>query len=452
MWRLRDAYEGTQIFGATGSGKTSGSGAAIARAFLRAQMGGLVCCAKPEERTTWEQYAKETGREKSLIIISPDGPHRFNFIDYEQRRAGAGAGQTENLVNLLTVVTEIAEGKVDSASADPFWPRATRQLLRNAIDLITLAGDAVTLDTISELVASAPITAPQSDEWRDGNTYCATCIRKAVAAPKSPRQVHDLGTAGRYWLKSFATMNDRTRTSIIATFTATADLISHGIAWELLGEELTISPESALDGGIIVLDLPIQEYGEVGRVVQGIWKYMFQRAMLRRNVVQDPRPVFLWCDESQNFINSYDYEFQATARSARAATVYLTQNISNYHAKLGTNGHAAALALLGNFQTKVFHANGDYVTNQYAADTLGQHLVYLEGENLGASMADQQSTGSYSESRSQQLQYKILPADFARLRKGGPENNLMVDGVIFQGGREWKANGDTYLRASFKQQ
>ena len=30
-WTIRDSYEGVQIFGATGSGKTSGSGATIAR-------------------------------------------------------------------------------------------------------------------------------------------------------------------------------------------------------------------------------------------------------------------------------------------------------------------------------------------------------------------------------------------------------------------------------------
>ena len=59
----RHVCEGIQIFGGTGSGKTSASGAHIARAFLRAGFGGLVMCAKPEERRLWEQYAKETGRE-----------------------------------------------------------------------------------------------------------------------------------------------------------------------------------------------------------------------------------------------------------------------------------------------------------------------------------------------------------------------------------------------------
>ena len=45
-WRIKDACEGTVIFGGTGSGKTSGSGRALARSFLAAGFGGLVLCAK----------------------------------------------------------------------------------------------------------------------------------------------------------------------------------------------------------------------------------------------------------------------------------------------------------------------------------------------------------------------------------------------------------------------
>src|SRR5438552_2035229 len=70
-WRIKDAFEGVQIFGATGSGKTSGSGAAVAKSFLSAGFGGLVLTAKPDERALWEGYCRETGREQSLIVFSP---------------------------------------------------------------------------------------------------------------------------------------------------------------------------------------------------------------------------------------------------------------------------------------------------------------------------------------------------------------------------------------------
>ena len=49
VFTLRDACQGVHVFGGIGSGKTSGSGKALASAYLRAGFGGLVLCAKPDE-------------------------------------------------------------------------------------------------------------------------------------------------------------------------------------------------------------------------------------------------------------------------------------------------------------------------------------------------------------------------------------------------------------------
>ena len=65
-WTLRDACQGTQIMGGTGSGKTSGTGRAIAMAFLRAGFGGLVLCAKPVELREYD--GKPIGDAATRII------------------------------------------------------------------------------------------------------------------------------------------------------------------------------------------------------------------------------------------------------------------------------------------------------------------------------------------------------------------------------------------------
>lgn len=449
-WTIRDACEGVQIFGAIGSGKTSGSGAALAKAFLRQGFGGLVMCAKPEERVLWEKYAAETGRSEHLIVISPDQPWRFNFLDYELKREGKGAGQTENLVNLLSHITEIAEGKAEQNGGDAFWARAMRELIRNGIDLLSIARGSITLEDICRLIAEAPQNTAQllDEKWR-ATSSCAACLQLADEKKKSEREAHDFDVTARYWLKSFPELSDRTRTGIVSTFTSVADILLHGIAWELFCTTTNIVPEVTYrDGAIILLDLPIQEYHDVGRITQGIFKFMFQRAILRRDSNQHPRPVFLWADEAQNFISSFDYQYQAVARSARACTVYLTQNISNYYSVLGSRGRDESNALLGNFQTKIFHANSDSPTNQYAADMIAQNWIMTA--NFGNNIGD--SGGSRSSGGNQTLAYKVLPGEFTTLKKGGPANNLQVEGIMFQGGRVWKATGETYVRAVFRQE
>ena len=449
FWTIRDACEGLQVFGSTGAGKTSGVGATVGNGFLCAGFGGLVFCAKAEERELWERYAKETGRSEDVIVFSPSQPWRFNFLDYELRREGEGSGQTENLVNLFTAIVEIVEGKQGQHNGDRFWERAMKELLRNAIDLLALAQGTITLEEIIELIADAPQSHEQANDknW-EKNSFCLYCIHAAGEKTKTPSQAHDFQVLLRYWLKSYPGLNDRTRTSITATFTSVADILSHGIVWELLATETNLVPEVTYrDGAIIILDLPIQEYRETGRIVQGIFKYMFQQAILRRDTKKYPRPVFLWADEAQNFISSFDYQFQSVARSARACTVYMTQNISNYYSVLGAQGRDEANALLGNLQTKVFHANSDVPTNEYAADTIGK----IRQKKISYNNSTTEAGGTRGTNVSEVEEHKVMPAAFTTLRKGGPQNNYQVEAVIFQGGRIWKATGDTYLPVIFTQ-
>src|SRR5215217_1735587 len=89
-WCLNDAFQGVQVLGGTGSGKSSGSGQAIARAFLEANLGGLVLTAKTDEVFAWQKYAKDTGRAADLLIVDEQAKWRFNFLRYELKRPGVG--------------------------------------------------------------------------------------------------------------------------------------------------------------------------------------------------------------------------------------------------------------------------------------------------------------------------------------------------------------------------
>lgn len=142
-WTLRDAVEGTLILGATGSGKTSGSGRTIARTMLACGFGGLVLTAKADERALWEGYCRDTNRVDDLIVFGPNSSqHRFSFLDHEMTRKGEGAGLTENVVNLLSTVLEVAERNSTGGGGredEGYFKRANRQFCRNVVDLLALA-------------------------------------------------------------------------------------------------------------------------------------------------------------------------------------------------------------------------------------------------------------------------------------------------------------------------
>jgi hypothetical protein len=459
VWHLRDAYEGVQIFGGTGSGKTSGSGKAVAESFLYAGMGGLILTAKPGEPQLWQHYAKAQGRERQLVIFSPSQPWRFNFLDYEFSRPGAGAGITTNLVNLFTAVLEVSQsGQMEN---DGYWKRALQQLLRNAIDLQAVAQGRLSLPDIAHIVRSAPVSPEQADnpDWR-ASSFCAQCIQTGLTRVEydptlEPSRRRDFQQAAEYWLGEFPALAEKTRSIIVNMFSGIADGFLRGQLHDLFCTTTNITPDACEKGALILLDLPVKEYGDVGRFAQVLFKNIWQKAIERRDPTSSPRPVFLWADEAQNFITTYDMQFQATARSSRAATVYLTQNLPNYYASLGggDKGKAQADALLGNLQTKIFHANGDPTTNNWASDLFAKAWQSHGGISYqtGRPPQGQQAQGP-SYNTHQSFDFAVEPMRFHHLRKGGRENGYLVDGIIFQAGRQWAGNdGLNSIEVEFSQ-
>ncbi len=187
-WSLDHAFQGVQVFGGTGSGKSTGSGQAIARAFLDANLGGLVLTAKADEAGVWRQYAKDANRERDLIVVEEGAGYRFNFLRYELKRPGVGAGHTENLVNLFCSVLEASERRNgQSGSSDSYWQRTLKQLLRNAIDLAVLAIDDLDLPSLYRIVTSAPVSRADvtDEEWRK-ESACFALLE--VAAGKAEQK------------------------------------------------------------------------------------------------------------------------------------------------------------------------------------------------------------------------------------------------------------------------
>ncbi len=288
------AVEGTLITGATGSGKTSGSGRHIALAMLKGGWGGLVLTAKADERRVWERYCQEAGRSADLIVFGPNQPWRFNFLAYELQRPGAGAGLTENLVALFTTVLEMAErgggsgGTGGGGSDEGYWRRANRQLCRNAVDLLVLATGSVSIPDLYRLVVSAPTSAESvaSPAWRAAS-FCFRCLAAADQRQKTATQLRDLELVSDYFLLEFAGLSDKTRSSIVSTFTSMIDVLNRGLLRDLYGGETNVTPDWVTAGKVIVIDLPVKEYAEVGTIAQGIFKFLFQRAIERRDVGQN---------------------------------------------------------------------------------------------------------------------------------------------------------------------
>jgi hypothetical protein len=450
---IGQACEGVQIFGGIGSGKTTGSGEALARAFLSAGFGGLVLCAKKDVLNEWKRYARETGRDNNILVFDTSGDFVFPFLQYEIEREGEGAGYTENMVRLFTTVYEAINRSKSEGGQDPYWTRAMQQLLRNAIDLCIISKGTVSVPLIHEVIMSAAKSVEEIDtkEWKD-RSICWNLLNEGNQKDLDKWTRADFDSTAAFWLEEYPNLGEKTRASVLSTLTSMMDIFLRRPFRMLFSEapddrRKIARPELTHKGVIIVLSLPVKEFGDAGRAAQVVYKYLWQQAVERRKVDKSTIPVFLWVDEAQNFVTEYDMQFQATARSTMACTVYMTQNLPNYYAEMGGEQSKYRVdSLIGNLQTKIWHANSDPLTNENAAETIGKswHVRKTSGESYGA------DNFNLSSGQNESFDYDVPPQSFTKLRKGGMLNNKIVEAIIFQNGRMWN-NDKTYLPTQFKQ-
>jgi len=479
-WTIGDATEGCQIFGATGSGKSSGSGKQIAMSFLKNGFGGLVLCAKPDEKEHWEQYARDAGREDDLVIFEP-GKGEFNPLYFEQNRMGDGRGETLNMVNMIMVLYDLGKsfmsGGAGGGENEKFWDQSLRRLTSRCLDLLKFSQvHGLSIINMRNLLGSSfsreeadrykelrsilldknagendkDIVIQELEQWSKTSFFleCLNAIENLEGL--SPDQEDTKVMVKDYFLREFAYLSERTKSIIVESFLGLVEPFLTGMLKRqftgTISEELW--PELTYEEGkIIILDFPVKQHLVAGVYAQGIYKYCWMQEMERRKINEENlRPVFLWIDEAQFFLNAeYDSLFQTTARGSLCCTVYLTQNLNSYYFAMGKqNPQARTKSLLGNLNTKIYHSNGDYDTNNFAAEAIGKDFRSMMSLNV-------QNTQAGSTTHSEQLHFEVFPHDFTMLKKGGrKKTGYKSEAIIFKSGDGW-SNDKNYLKVTFSQ-
>ncbi|MCF8324416.1 MAG: type IV secretory system conjugative DNA transfer family protein [Leadbetterella sp.] len=459
-WTIKDSFEGIFIAGGIGSGKSTGSGRMLALKYLSNGYGGLVLTAKPEKET-WLEYCRLAGREADLLVIEPNGQHCFNFLQYES--AHSKDSLTENIVEVLKTVIRAGQEK-EGSKDDPFWETALDMLIFNVIDLCRLAYGTLSIQNMFDIVQTIPkghenlqseTTQGEVKAFQKAFELARSMVTKKIdawVASFTPEQENILlkdnfkfeselldaipearllKFLDQFFFDSFINLSEKTRSIIDFTFS--------GFLFRLLREPVyslfcrndsTLTPEDCLNGKIILINLPVKLYHKVGRDCQILFKYIWQRAMEKRSINSCSRPVFLWADEAQNFLHEHDADFQATARSSRIATVYISQNLPNLYACMGgAKAEFRVKSFLGTLGTKIFHANADIETNRYSSELIGDAFFEDASSSVTVSKDFSQTKG-----KSLKLERLVRPEDFVRLKTGGPKNNFHVEGFLHKQG------------------
>lgn len=447
LFTVRDSFENIFITGSTGSGKTSGSGYAFASAMLDQQgvapedkMGMLVFLYKRGDSRDWLRWAQEHGRAGDIIHIRAEDENVFNLLERYQN------AEPMNAVNALMCISQLSQNGGNRKEGESFWEVEQQKRLDRLIRLNQMSGLPLNIITLYQIHISAPVEPEQltDESFREGS-FCWQLLAKAAARMGQDNPAFRL--VEDYFIREMPWLADRTSSSIRAMVSAILEpFVSSNMLRRLFCGGSSLRLEEAFSGKIILLDIPVQTHEHAGRIAQIMLKYAFQKAVEQRDMREYPNPFIFWQDEAQVFLTPYDHSFMSTCRSSRAGSVLLSQNISNFYAALGGGSQAEAQvnSLLALCNTKVFHANNDYVTNEWAAKTIGMGVRNLSSFNISNHHDSSSSTST------QQIHFQVEPKDFSMLRNGGTKNNFMVDAIIAGTGRVFSSRSN-YLPVTFQQ-
>lgn len=452
---VRDLLNGgVSIMGRVGSGKTSGSGKWLGEALVRfPRSGGLILCAKPaEDKSMWQRIFAEAGRGDDLLIFEPGGKLQLNFLDYVHQMGG----DTREITKCVTTIGEtLRSSDTNSGENSQFWEREQSRMIYNAVEIVKLASGRVTAPDLHRFITTAASSPAEitSDRWQ--KQFHCECLRKAFAAEKPGVAALDYQLAEAYWLAEIPGMDPRTRSSILVGVLGILHVFNTGNVRALASSDTNVSPEDMLAGRWVLVNMPPAQWGDAGNFINAGWKYLTQCRVLRRQAKPGDAINVIWCDEAQQFLNSFDAHYLAQCRSHLGSMVFLTQSIHSYYAALpGKNGHDQADALLTNFHHKVFHALGDAGSAEYASSLLGKDLQTLFGGSVAPQeelfdtlMGQSRFTGSFS----QHYESVVQPNVFMNgLRTGGAANRFVVDAIAVRSGEPF-SDGKNFMWVSFSQ-
>lgn len=452
---VRGLLSNLLVVGRTGSGKTSGSGQALLRGILRhPRSGGIVLANKPEDRRDFARLAAEMGRDGDVLWFSPQGSLRFNVLDHVYRVSG---GNTREVVNGLSTIGEsLRNGGGRRGEDAEMWRNLSEEHLYHAVQAVKLACHGVTAVDLQRFLNGAARSPDElrSETWRQG--FHNQVLQAAMAATKSPEDATDYEECVQYFLGHWPGLADRTRSSIEIGVESLLFVLNTGLARSLISTTTNFDIGDVAHGKWLFVDTSPSALGDAGLLIGASLKYIVQKDILRRDARAGDGFVTVWLDEYAQWATSFDArQFLPMCRSHRGALVALTQSVHGLRAALGGTGEHESSLLLANFHHRLFHALGSTEDAEFASDLVGQRHRMLLGGSMGpAQSLGEELFGGHSRLTSNfstQLEAVIQPRAFLNgLRCGGPENSFLTDVIIVRTGEPF-ANGENFLRATFRQ-
>lgn len=356
-------YQNMLITGAIGSGKTSSAMYPITRQLiaykssnLHEKLGMLILDVKGNYIYQVENYTKLYNREKDIIPIQISGEFKYNPLDNIALKPTVLANRLKTILLLFS-----------PNNTESYWIDKSETVLAEAIKLCRLYNNGyVTFKELHNLITNHDYYFEKINTLRN----------KFLKHKFNSDQNYDLLSALNFFEKEFYSLDSRTFnilkseiTRITSCFVSDSDVLK------------TFCPEKSKNnfpgfqniiesGKIVILNMNINEYKNLSKIIATYLKLDFQTEVLRRLATNSTNihPVAFISDEYSEYVSATDANFFSQSRESKCINIVSTQSYTSLLNAL--NNKYSVEVIVQNLVNKLWFRSDDMFTIEDAQKQL----------------------------------------------------------------------------------
>lgn len=378
-------FQNILITGTIGSGKTSSAMYPFTRQLLEykyndanSKIGMLILDVKGNYFSQVYNYAKNIGRLDDLIEIKIKGKYFYNPLDKPFLKPSVIANQLKTILLLFS-----------PNNSESYWLDKAEAVLTEAIKLCRLYNNNyVTFTEIHNLVTKPDYYHEKIAHLRE----------KFTKNELSKKQIYNLLSAINFFEKEFLSLDLRTLNILRSEITR----ITNCFVSDFEVERTFCPPKNKINfhgfkdvinlGKIVVLNMNINEFRNLSKIISAYLKIDFQTEVMRRLTKKNisNRVVAFISDEYSEYVTSTDANFFSQSREARCINIISTQS---YNSILNTlNNKYSTEIIVQNLVNKIWFRTDDIYTIENAQKQIGK----VDKERLSKTISENAKQTNYN--------------------------------------------------------
>ena len=378
-------FQNILITGTIGSGKTSSAMYPFTRQLLEykyndanSKIGMLILDVKGNYFSQVYNYAQNIGRFNDLIEIKIKGKYFYNPLDKPFLKPSVIANQLKTILLLFS-----------PNNSESYWLDKAEAVLTEAIKLCRLYNNNyVTFTEIHNLVTKPDYYHEKIAHLRE----------KFTKNELSKKQIYNLLSAINFFEKEFLSLDLRTLNILRSEITR----ITNCFVSDFEVERTFCPPKNKINfhgfkdvinlGKIVVLNMNINEFRNLSKIISAYLKIDFQTEVMRRLTKKNisNRVVAFISDEYSEYVTSTDANFFSQSREARCINIISTQS---YNSILNTlNNKYSTEIIVQNLVNKIWFRTDDIYTIENAQKQIGK----VDKERLSKTISENAKQTNYN--------------------------------------------------------